>query len=204
MKELSIYVHIPFCKQKCKYCDFCSFCASTKEQKEYFLRLEKEIIEKAKKFKFYRVKSIYFGGGTPSSVEEKYVIKILKVIYNNYNIEKDAENTIECNPCSVSEGKLLSYKKAGFNRVSFGVQSFNDKVLFSSGRLHDRKTAEDAILLAKKVGFQKISADLIIGLPFQTKNQVLRDIKKLDRLGLKHISLYMLQLEKGTMLYNDS
>ncbi len=195
MREIGIYVHIPFCKQKCLYCDFCSFCAGKQMQEEYFQLLEKEIEKKSGDF---HVKSIYFGGGTPSSVDERHIVSVLNKIKSKFKIIEDAEITIECNPCSVDLKKLEAYKRAGFNRISFGVQSFDDKVLKSVGRLHTAEQADEAVKLAQKVGFENISCDLMIGLPYQTKDMLLSDVNKLEELGVDHISSYMLQLEEGT------
>lgn len=199
MRKLGIYVHIPFCKQKCAYCDFCSFCADKKTVENYFSTLKKEI--ERKNNKEFEISSIYFGGGTPSFVEEKYIVETLEAIKSNFFVNENAEITIECNPCSTTEKKLVAYKMAGFNRISFGVQSFDDEVLSLIGRLHNGVQAEKAVVLAKKVGFDNISADLMLGLPKQTKKIVEEDIKRLANLGVNHISTYMLMLEEGTPLF---
>lgn len=198
MKKLSIYVHIPFCEQKCLYCDFCSFSNAKNLQGRYFSALRQEILSNKKAD--YEVQSIYIGGGTPSSVDEKFIQGLLKDIKNNYSVDKDAEITIECNPSSTTKNKLEVYKQAGVNRISFGVQSFSDQVLKGIGRLHNGKQAEIAVNFAQEVGFKNISIDLMIGVPFQTKEILLQDIKKAVSLGVQHISAYMLQLEYGTPL----
>ena len=203
MKDLSVYIHIPFCKQKCKYCDFCSFCADENMQKEYFSHLKNEIQNKSIEFNDYVVKTIYFGGGTPSSVDERFILSALDTIRKSFKVSENCETTIECNPCSTNEKKLKAYLNAGCNRISFGVQSFDDKVLSAIGRLHTGKEAEYAIIMAKKVGFKNISCDLIIGLPFQTEETLLSDIRKLNDLKVVHISTYMLQLEEGTPLFEE-
>lgn len=201
MKKLGIYVHIPFCKQKCFYCDFCSFCASGKMEERYFNLLQKEIL-KRKGEACKEISSIYFGGGTPSCVDEKYIISTLETIKREYVVSHDAEITIECNPCTVHLEKLKAYKEAGFNRISFGIQSFDDKVLKTIGRLHSSLQGENAIKKAKEVGFDNISCDLIVGLPFQTEKMLLSDIERLEKLGVNHISSYMLQLEENTILFD--
>ena len=200
MKNIGIYVHIPFCKQKCAYCDFCSFCANDKIVERYFNFLNSEIKRRA--LADAKVQSIYFGGGTPSSIDERYIVSILDTIKDSFYVDANAEITIECNPCSTSENKLVAYRNAGFNRVSFGVQSFNDEILKMIGRLHNSREAEKAINCAKIVGFRNISCDLMIGLPKQTKEDLIFAIDKLNDLGVKHISSYMLQLEEGTILYD--
>lgn len=200
MKDLAIYVHIPFCKQKCYYCDFCSFCSGEKTQETYFKLLEKEILLKAKSFEGREILSIYFGGGTPSFVDAKYIVKTLELIRECFKIKDDAEITIECNPCSTTLEKLQIYSEAGFNRISFGVQSLKEKTLKALGRLHTSKQAKEALKNAKKSGFQNISCDLMIGVPFQSEKDLINDVKTLEKLGVNHISSYMLQLEKGTIL----
>jgi len=200
MKNLGIYVHIPFCKQKCAYCDFCSFCADKKTEEEYFSTLKKEIEKKSNKD--FQISSIYFGGGTPSFVDEKHIVQTIEAIKKNFSVSGDAEVTIECNPCSTTKEKLVAYKTAGFNRISFGVQSFDDEVLSLIGRLHNGKQAEEAIMLAKEVGFENISADLMLGLPKQTKEVIEKDIEQLVNLGVSHVSTYMLMLEEGTPLFS--
>lgn len=199
MRNLGIYVHIPFCKQKCAYCDFCSFCVGEEEQKQYFDLLKKEIEKKQNKE--FEISSIYFGGGTPSFVEETFTLQTIEKIRECFSVKSDAEITIECNPCSTTKEKLVSYKNVGFNRISFGVQSFQDDTLKQIGRLHNGEQAERAITLAKEVGFENISADLMLGLPEQTQETIKMDIQKLVGLGVNHISTYMLMLEEGTPLF---
>lgn len=192
---IRIYVHIPFCDSKCIYCAFASFVAENGVKNQYFDFLNNEIINSNLDDKV--VSSIYFGGGTPSSVEPKQIVRTLETIKNNFYVLSDAEITIECNPCSTSQEKLFSYYKAGFNRISFGVQSLNNSMLKFLSRRHDKRVALQAVKLAKKVGFENISADLILGLK---KGNVVRDARALINVGVKHISAYMLQVEEGTRL----
>lgn len=202
-KKISIYVHIPFCMSKCSYCSFVSKCANKKEIDEYFKYLNIQIVAESGLFKNKSVSTIYFGGGTPSFVDEKYIIQTINTIYEYFSVENDAEITIECNPSSTTENKLKAYKMAGINRISFGIQSLNDECLKIIGRRHNKQTAIDTIKLAQKVGFVNISADLLIGIPNQTQNMLLEDIKSLCSLGVKHISAYMLMLEESTKLYEQ-
>lgn len=194
---IGIYVHIPFCESKCIYCAFASFVRDENFQDRYFEFLNKEI--KNCNFPDREVASIYFGGGTPSCVSEKQIVKTLQTIKSAFHVLPDAEITIECNPCSASLEKLKAYHSAGFNRVSFGVQSLNDKMLKFLGRRHTKAQALAAIENAKRAGFDNISADLLLGLP---KDDVQNDAKILLRSGVKHISAYMLQIEDGTPLKN--
>ena len=201
--KISLYVHIPFCMSKCSYCSFISRCATKDEIEEYFKFLNVQIIAESAIVKDKTVATIYFGGGTPSFVDEKYIVQTMNTLRQYYKIDKDAEITIECNPCSVTVNKLKAYKRVGVNRISFGVQSLNDDSLKIIGRKHNRLMALDAIKTAQKVGFVNISADLLIGIPNQTQNMLIKDIKTLSNLGIKHISAYMLMLEKGTKLYEQ-
>lgn len=205
MNEFSIYVHIPFCNSKCYYCDFCSFVENEKNIKKYFIALKNEIIQKKLKGK---VKSIYFGGGTPSSVDEKYVINILNLIFKNFIVDKDAEITIEVNPNSLNKDKLQSYYNAGFNRLSMGVQTTNCKSLKYIGRITNekilknyKKNIKKLLKNAKKIGFKNISTDIILGLPFNNEKFLIKDLKFLTKY-CNHISTYMLMIEEGTKLFS--
>ena len=203
MENFGIYVHIPFCVAKCHYCNFVSKYACEDEIDGYITFLCKEIEEKASIFKNKLATSIYIGGGTPSFIDSKYIIQIIETIRKNYNVLQSAEITIECNPCSTTKQKLKDYKNAGVNRISFGVQSLCNKELEIIGRKHTPIQAKQAILNAKEVGFENISADLLIGVPAQTNETLLNNIKELAQLGVNHISAYMLILEEGTKLYNQ-
>ncbi len=195
--EQMIYVHIPFCDRKCYYCNFVSFVFDKAMQEKYFENLYDEI--KGRKNSL-EVTSIYFGGGTPSCVMQKYIIQTINLIKNNYHIAKDCEITIECNPQNVNEEKLRDYFEHGFNRISFGVQSLNEKKLKKIGRFQTKKQTFQAIKNAKKVGFKNISVDFLIGLENQTFFELKKHVKKLIKLGVKHISAYMLILEPETKL----
>ena len=203
MKNISIYVHIPFCMSKCSYCSFVSKCANEKEIKKYFNMLNVQILAESGLFKNKIITSIYFGGGTPSFVDSKYIAEVLKTINQYYNVSENAEITIECNPCSTTIEKLKNYKKFGINRISFGIQSLSDKCLKIIGRKHNKKMAIQAIKNAKNVGFLNISCDLLIGIPYQTTSILLNNIANLAKLGINHISAYMLMLEEGTKLYEQ-
>ena len=197
----SIYIHIPFCRAKCKYCNFVSRPANNCEINTYVDFLCDEICEKSNLFKNKVCKTIYFGGGTPSLIDDNLINKILVTIKKHYKLSKNTEISIECNPCTVTREKLTKYKSFGINRISFGVQSLNDDELTAIGRLHNSKDAINSILLAKEIGFLNISADVMIGIPNQTINSMQNTLSKLVDLGVNHISAYMLILEKETPLY---
>lgn len=201
--SFGVYIHIPFCMSKCSYCSFVSVCTNKQKQSEYIKYLCKEIIDKKFLYKDKIVTSIYIGGGTPSSINKGHIKTMLNTIKAHYNISKNAEITIECNPCSVSLSKLQYFYNLGINRISFGVQSLDNNILKILGRRHNRSQAIRAVKLAHLVGFNNISCDLMIGLPSQTKDNVINDIKELSALDIKHFSVYMLMLEDGTKLYED-
>lgn len=196
-KELSIYIHIPFCERKCIYCAFVSFCADKNSQDKYVDFLVKEI----KSFKTNsRVKTIYIGGGTPSVLSEENLIKIFEALSSSFNINSNAEITIETNPNSLSENKLVLYKKLGINRLSIGIQSLNDDTLKKIGRLHSREDGINSIKLANSY-FDNISIDLILGL--EGEKNIYKYAETLIDLGVKHISAYMLEVHENTPLNNQ-
>lgn len=194
-KEIGLYIHIPFCEQKCIYCDFASFVCENRQQ--YFGKLIKDI----RNAEPTTVRSIYLGGGTPSLVEVEYIEEIVTELKKKFNLVQDCEMTIECNPNSATFEKLKKYKELGFNRLSVGVQSLHDDVLKKIGRVHSSNQAIECIKNAKKAGFFNISVDLMLGLPGQKMEDVIQDAKILDDLGITHISTYTLQVEAGTKLY---
>ena len=217
-----VYVHIPFCDSKCLYCNFVSQCCVDENLKiQYFNAIHKEILADAlnvqnNKHSFSYVKnindnkktlkklinSVYFGGGTPSCVDEKYIVNILNLLKTKFCFASNAEISIECNPCSVNRKKLLDLKNAGFNRISIGAQSFFQDELNFLGRKHTVKQIFDAVKIAKSVGFENISLDLIVGSSFNIDYKKLEnEIIKAKNAGVKHFSVYMLTLEKNTPLF---
>ena len=199
MKEVGIYIHIPFCKSKCYYCDFVSFSGMGKYVDGYINALVKELIHKSKNN--YYIKTIFIGGGTPSIIDEKYIKQIMDTIKDYFDYDPKMEVTIEVNPGTVTEEKLKTYYDLGINRLSVGLQSANDKILKEIGRIHSFEEYKNTIKLAKKVGFKNINSDIIVGLPNQTIYDVENTIDELVKLKLKHISVYSLILEENTRLY---
>ena len=200
MKEIGIYVHIPFCKSKCLYCDFNSFAKKDECIEPYIKSLIKEIEEYAKENKDILVKTIYIGGGTPSYIKEKYIKDIINSIKQNFEIIKDAEITIEVNPGTVNKRKLDTYYKSDINRLSIGLQSTNDKLLKIIGRVHNFEDFLETVRIAKMVGFNNINADCMIGLPTQNIYDVEETLNVLINLRLSHISVYSLIVEPNTPL----
>lgn len=193
-----IYVHVPFCKSKCAYCDFASYPKEISECDLYFACLYKEIKGRSKSLKDKVFDTIYFGGGTPSFVEPKYIVGAMRQIRNYYNIAPNAEITIEMNPGTVDEEKIKTYEKAGFNRFSVGLQTANDKLLYDIGRIH---TKDDFINAAKLLKGKNFSVDIMIGLSGQTFADIKEAIDLAESVGAKHISSYALKAEEGTPMY---
>ena len=204
MKEIGIYIHIPFCIKKCEYCDFVSYCNKKEYVPQYINALKKEIKNNINKE--YKITTIYIGGGTPSSIEENYIADIIETIKLNMNEEnlKDFENievTIEVNPGTVTEKKLKVYKKIGINRLSIGLQETHNELLKSIGRIHTYEEFIKTYNLARKIGFNNINVDLMIALPKQTIQDIKENLEKIIKLDPEHISVYSLILEEGTKLY---
>lgn len=193
----SVYLHIPFCKNKCNYCSFISFVGyDSFRQDEYNKALIKEI---KFSYKDEPIKTLYFGGGTPSLLG----IDTLREIINCFKLEKEAEITIEVNPETVNSVYLKQLLNIGFNRISIGIQSFDDSILKRIGRIHKADKAIETVLSAKKVGFNNVSVDFIYGLPDQTRESFLNDLKKSVDLGVQHISLYGLKIDEGCKFFNN-
>lgn len=184
--------------RKCKYCDFISFENRYDTQMQYADALTRELCQYD--LSEYDIKTIFFGGGTPSSVSATVLEKVLDAVKLKCSISDSAEITVECNPCSLDECKLKKYRELGVNRISIGVQSFDDAVLNTIGRLHDAAVAENAVQLAKKCGFSNVSIDLMFSIPGQSEESVIDSVKKGTLLGVEHISMYSLIVEDGTPL----
>lgn len=190
------YIHIPFCIQKCIYCDFYSI--TDLSLKEAFLEaLASEILSTKSFLKF---DSLYIGGGTPSVLSPEQISRIMGIMYNQFDFCDSSEITIEINPGTITPEKLKGYREAGVNRINIGVQSFKDINLKWLGRIHSSHDSRDAILWSKKAGFAKIGMDLIYGLPGQSMEMWLEDLRNTISFDPEHISCYMLTYEKGTPL----
>ena len=200
MKDCALYIHIPFCDHKCIYCDFYSIITS--DNIDAFLdSLKKEIKYFSNLYSKDRIyKSVFFGGGTPSLMEPEYLKEILGYLKNNFIIDDNAEITMETNPGTVDKEKLKRFKDAGINRISIGIQSFDEEELKFLTRIHDKQTAIQTVYNAAEVGFENISVDLIFNLPNQTKEKWIKNLKTAIELPIKHISTYSLILERGTIL----
>ncbi len=198
MKEISLYIHIPFCKQRCFYCDFPTFSGKERFRKDYIEALVKEIEEKCSD---YLIKTIFIGGGTPSYLEENELEKLL-ITVSKLNLSDKLEYSMECNPGTVNEEKLKIMKKYGINRISFGLQSCNDNLLKKIGRIHTFDEFLENYNLARKVGFNNINVDLMYGLPNLTIKDWENTLKRICDLKPEHISAYSLIIEEGTAFHN--
>lgn len=196
-----LYIHIPFCKQACHYCDF-HFSTLLSNKENLIKALIKEIEIQKYYLKGEVIKTIYFGGGTPSILSQDEINSILNSIQTNFSIEADAEITLEANPDDLSKGSLLNYKAAGINRLSIGIQSFDDRVLRFLNRAHDSSKAIESVELAREVGFSNISIDLIYSIPDQSLEDWLRNIRYALSLSPEHISAYSLTIEEKTVFGN--
>ena len=194
-----IYLHIPFCKSKCAYCNFFSL-VTEKKMDDYVLALKKEIINRKSYLGDDVVKTIYFGGGTPSLLPIKYVEEILELLHENYNIISNPEVTLEINPDTIDKDKMMSLKRLGVNRMSVGIQSFNDDDLRYLGRRHDSRHALQVLDDLSSVGFDRITLDLIYGMPTLTEEKWNHNLDIFFSTGISHLSAYALTVEPKTIL----
>lgn len=186
----ALYIHIPFCMKKCAYCDFHSFEGKMSESKKYVDYLIKDF----KRWPKYLYDTVYFGGGTPSLLEPEEIGRVMSEI----EMAEDSEITLELNPATASFEKLKGFRENGINRLSIGVQSFDENILKTLGRMHDVKKAEETYYEARRAGFNNISLDLIFAVPGQTMETLKKDLEKIKELNPEHISIYSLIWEEGT------
>ena len=198
MKEISLYIHIPFCKQKCLYCDFPSYAGKEDLMDQYIEALNKEILEKGKN---YIINSIFIGGGTPSYLTNNN-LKILLNTLNKLNLKDTLEFTVECNPGTLTEESLKIMKNNKVNRLSIGVQSSKNNLLKNIGRIHSYEEFKNNYILARKLGFNNINVDLMFGLPNQKVEEWRETLEEISNLNPEHISAYSLIIEEGTCFYN--
>lgn len=209
MREIGIYVHIPFCKQKCYYCDFKSYANKEELIEKYIKWLKYEIKEVGEGNKLdyendldelVTVKTIYIGGGTPSYLDSKYIKEIIEEIRENFKLADKVEITIEVNPGTVNKTKLLDYINSGINRISIGLQSTDNELLKRIGRIHKYEDFLQTYNMAREVGFKNINVDLMLALPGQTIAKLEKGLKQVIDLQPEHISLYSLIIEDGTKI----
>lgn len=194
-----IYIHIPFCRRACHYCNF-HFSTSLKGKNDFLEALLKEIALQKDYLGHERVETIYFGGGTPSLLETGELLQIITAIRQHFEIDVAAEITLEANPDDITREKLASWKNAGINRLSIGIQSFFEEDLRWMNRAHSAQQARDCILLAQEYGFSNLTIDLIYGTPTLTDEHWRQNIDMAVQLGIPHLSCYALTVEQGTAL----
>jgi len=194
----NLYIHIPFCKNKCHYCNFISFAGKNELIEPYFSALTKEIAYYLNKTSNHELETIYIGGGTPSVADFSFYQELFKLLSNLTNISQNSEITMEINPATVDFNYLQNLKSLGINRLSIGVQSFDDKILKEINRIHSAKEAEKTVKTALEAGFENISIDLIYGLPNQTPELWEKTLNHALTLEINHISTYGLKIEKNT------
>ena len=199
-KDRAVYMHIPFCNKICSYCDFCKFYYNENWADNYLIALEKEINEK---YLNDNIKSIYFGGGSPSSLNTNELKKLFKII-KKFKVNKDAEITFEFNLNEITEEKLKILKDNNVNRLSIGIQSFNEKILKFLNREGSYKIAKEKIDLCKKMGFNNINIDLMYAIPNQSILSLKKDLRLIKKLKVNHVSTYSLIIEDGTILSNEN
>jgi oxygen-independent coproporphyrinogen III oxidase len=199
MKDfLGLYLHIPFCVKKCKYCDFVSYSNCHSYIDDYLKNISDEMSE----YKDFNVKTIFLGGGTPSVLSEKQINLLFDNINKNFYIQKNAEITFEANPDSLNKNKIDVLKKCGINRVSLGVQSFNDEILSSMGRIHDSSRAIKIYNELIESGIENINIDLISAWPIDTLSMYKESLEKIKSLNPNHVAIYVLSMEDETELAN--
>lgn len=202
--SIGLYIHVPFCKSKCYYCDFNSYAGMEAKCDEYFNALNCEIQAFAENQQKRTVKSVFIGGGTPSLFDSSYISNIMDTINKYFEIEENAEISIESNPGTLSFEKLSAYHNDGINRLSIGLQAWQDRLLKGIGRIHSRQQFLDNFEQARRAGFKNINTDIIFGLPTQTEddwNETLNGVMSLD---CEHISCYSLSIEKETVFHKMS
>lgn len=209
-KNVGLYIHIPFCKQKCQYCDFKSYAGKEKFIDTYIKWLEFELkgVGEGNRLDYENnlddlavVKSIYIGGGTPSFIDGKYIEEILSIANEYYTVDDNAEITIEVNPGTVDKDKFETYLRSGINRISIGLQSTHNRLLKELGRIHTYQDFLNTYNLARNVGFKNINVDLMLGLPNQSLQDLEESLKEIIKLNPEHISVYSLIIEEGTLFY---
>ncbi|HAN43965.1 MAG TPA: coproporphyrinogen III oxidase, partial [Ruminococcaceae bacterium] len=200
--SIGLYIHIPFCLSKCPYCDFYSVKTDGGSIKKYTAAVVNAI--KSRPLGGLSVDTVYFGGGTPSVIGAENLAEILQAARDSFLVEQNAEITLEANPGTVDLSFFSELKKAGFNRLSMGLQSANDGQLKLLGRRHNADEAKAAVLSAQKAGFDNISLDIMLGIPQQTEKIVEKSIDFCASLNVSHISAYMLKIEPNTPFYKSN
>ncbi len=199
---LGLYFHIPFCRSKCAYCDFYSFIPSGEEIMEHYVQtLLLHMQDYSDCAADCVCDTVYIGGGTPTVLPTELLVKLIRGIRKNFNFSANPEFTIEANPATLTPDMLKKLRRAGVNRLSIGLQSGDNRELRALSRIHTRADFEQSYRMARESGFDNISVDLMFGIPGETVDSLMRNLRYVTRLGVEHISLYNLKLEPGTPLF---
>jgi oxygen-independent coproporphyrinogen-3 oxidase len=197
MNEPSLYIHVPFCSRKCLFCSFVIAVGQEHRRDDYVHAL----LEEMKNHQGARVKTVYLGGGTPSMLNEDQLGRLMDALRKDFSFQKDIETTIEANPESIDRPKAKFLRDLGFNRISLGVQSMNDRYLKFLGRGHDARMAREAYQILREAGFHNINLDLMYGFPGQTPEELREDVRAILLLGSEHLSLYTLSVEPNSRFF---
>lgn len=202
MKDLSLYIHIPFCVKKCDYCDFLSAPAALDVQEQYFHALLQEIAKRSEEYQEYQIKTVFIGGGTPSLFQPEWITCVMETVQKHFHVCPDAEISMELNPGTVKDkAAFYQYRRAGINRISIGLQSAEDEELARLGRIHTFAQFEHTWQMAREAGFDNLNIDVMAALPEQTIESYERTLHTICELKPEHISAYSLILEEGTLFY---
>jgi len=201
-KQISLYIHIPFCQIKCPYCDFNTYENIENFIPNYMKSINIEINNWRQILEPYKIESVYFGGGTPSYINDSYIKDIIESLKSKFHLNSNAEVTLEANPVDLNINKLSSLLKIGVNRLSIGIQSFSNSLLVKLGRNHNKETALKSIENTLKAGFKNFNVDLMYGIPSQSISQWQNSLKKIKDFEINHLSTYNLTFEKGTPFYS--
>ena len=193
----SLYVHIPFCEYKCFYCSFVVAVGQERAIDRYLDCLQQEM----QSYRSEKVKTIYFGGGTPALISAEQMRRLCELIHKHFSFQRGIEWTVEANPESLSAAKLGVMKGAGVNRISLGVQTLNDKYLHYLGRKHDARSAQDAFRKIRDAGYDNVSIDMMLSFPGQTAREIREDVGRLIQMQSDHFSLYSLSIEENSRFY---
>ncbi len=201
--KTGIYIHIPFCLKKCNYCDFCSFAGLDNVVRQRYVDALINEIFSYKREKKISVDTVFFGGGTPSLLEKNQFKSIMSAIRDTFEVDPDAEITLEANPKTLNEDNLSSFINSGVNRLSIGMQTIHENERLILGRIHNYSDFSESLRLARRLGIKNINVDIMYGIPEQTLSSFVETVKTVVSLGVEHISAYSLIIEEGTPFYED-
>ena len=202
MGNIGLYIHIPFCRQKCLYCDFPSWAGQEDQMQRYVDALTKEIRNRSGEYSDRTVVSVFFGGGTPTTLSIPMLEQLMQALFENWNIAEDAEITTEANPGTLDREMTDALKKMGFNRLSMGVQAWQNRLLKDLGRIHTIESFQENYKAVREAGFANVNTDLMFALPNQTMADWQETVKNMIAMNPEHISAYSLILEEGTPFYD--